>query len=111
VTASFNRNVLSVLNQELGASFDPMRFEHVAVWDEEASRIEMRLRSTEDQVVEVAELKMSVGFAAGEEMRTEISSKFTREGVEAELEESGFVVQDMWEEPEGYLLTLATPYC
>jgi L-histidine Nalpha-methyltransferase len=111
VTAEFNRNVLSVLNQELDATFDESCFEHVAVWDEAASRIEMRLRSTEEQVVELRDVGMTVRFAAGEEMRTEISSKFTRLGVLAELEEAGFVVRSMWEDEEGFLLTLATPYC
>jgi L-histidine N-alpha-methyltransferase len=111
LTAAFNKNALSVLNKELEATFDPARFEHVAVWDEAESRIEMRLRSTEEQVVDLSKLEMSVSFADGEELRTEISSKFTREGVEAELCECGFVVQEMWEEPEGFLLTLASPYC
>ncbi|MGH9028207.1 MAG: L-histidine N(alpha)-methyltransferase [Acidimicrobiales bacterium] len=111
VTAAFNKNVLLVLNKELGADFDPSRFEHVARWDEDESRIEMRLRSTEEQVVRVSGLDMSVRFGDGEEMRTEISSKFTREGIGAELYESGFEVQAMWEDPEGFLLTLATPYC
>jgi L-histidine Nalpha-methyltransferase len=111
VTAAFNRNVLSVLNRELGAEFDESRFEHVAAWDEEGSCIEMRLRSTDDQVVKIRDLDLSVHFGAGEEMRTEISTKFTRSGVEEELAACGFVVRSMWEDPEGFLLTLATPYC
>jgi L-histidine Nalpha-methyltransferase len=111
VTAEFNRNMLSVLNADLGATFDPSAFEHVAVWDEKNSWIEMRLRSKVDQVVRVKELGLEIGFVRGEEMRTEISTKFTRSGVEAELYESGFVVRAMWEDPEGFLLTLAVPYC
>ena len=111
VTAAFNRNVLYVLNRELKADFDPERFEHVAVWNEEWSCMEMRLRSVENQTVLIAELGMEVFFAAGEDLRTEISSKFTPSGVQAELWNAGFVVDAMWEEPEGFLLTLATPYC
>ena len=92
VTAAFNRNVLHVLNRELHASFDPDRFEHVALWNEEAKRIEMRLRSLSDQVVSIADLSIDVTFAAGEDLLTEISSKFTRQGVEDELYAAGFLV-------------------
>jgi L-histidine N-alpha-methyltransferase len=112
VTAEFNRNVLRVLNRELHARFDPTSFAHVALWNEEDGRIEMRLRSLDDQVVVIADLGLEVRFAAGEDLLTEISTKFTRSGVEAELFEAGFVVDAMWEAPEGeFLLTLATPYC
>ena len=111
VTAEFNRNVLHVLNRELGAHFAVDRFEHVAAWDAANAHMEMRLRSTAEQTVAIDALDMKVPFGAGEEMRTEISAKFTREQVEEELFVSGFVVDAMWEDPEGFLLTLATPYC
>ncbi len=112
VTAAFNRNVLSVLNRELHASFDPDRFAHVAVWNEEAGWIEMRLRSSADQRVSVDDLHMDVEFEAGEDLLTEISAKFTRSGVEEELFAAGFMVDAMWEAPHGdFLLTLARPYC
>ena len=111
VTAEFNRNVLRVLNRELGARFDPDTFTHVARWDAAHAHIEMRLRSEMAQVVPVEALGIEVAFDAGEELRTEISAKFTREQVEQELYAAGFVVQAMWEDPEGFLLTLAAPYC
>jgi L-histidine N-alpha-methyltransferase len=112
VTAEFNRNVLHVLNRELHANFDPSRFQHVAVWNEEDHRIEMRLRSLGDQTVVIADLELEISFADGEDLLTEISTKFTRESVEAELFEAGFMVDAMWEAPEGeFLLTLSTPYC
>jgi L-histidine Nalpha-methyltransferase len=112
VTAEFNRNVLHVLNRELHAGFDPSRFHHVALWNEEDHRIEMRLRSLDDQVIPIADLDLEVPFAAGEDLLTEISTKFTRESVEAELFAAGFIVDAMWEAPEGeFLLTLAEPYC
>ena len=76
MTAEFNKNVLAVLNRELGADFEPDAFEHRAVWDAEHEWIEMRLESTEDQRVHVAALDLDVDFAAGEQMRTEISAKF-----------------------------------
>ncbi|MGO9341532.1 MAG: L-histidine N(alpha)-methyltransferase [Acidimicrobiales bacterium] len=111
VTAEFNRNVLLVLNRELGADFDPSLFDHVAVWNDDESHIEMRLRSVLDQSVLIKELDMEVQFSRGEDLLTETSAKFTREGVEKELSAAGLVVDTMWEDPEGFLLTLATPYC
>jgi L-histidine N-alpha-methyltransferase len=112
VTAEFNRNVLRVLNNELGAHFDPDAFEHIAVWDEANRWIEMRLRSRGRQIVEIEELGMHVAFEDGEELRTEISAKFTPGQVERELWDGGFVVERTWTDPAGdFLLTLARPYC
>ena len=112
VTAEFNRNVLHVLNRELGADFVPECFEHVALWNEADRRIEMRLRATVAQQVRVADLDLDVAFAAGEEMLTEISCKFTPETLEKELVASGFVVEATWESEGGeFLMTLASPYC
>jgi L-histidine N-alpha-methyltransferase len=112
VTAEFNRNVLHVLNRELGANFDPERFEHVALWNEADRRIEMRLRTTVAQQVRVADLDLDVTFEAGEELLTEISCKFTPAGLEEELVASGFVVEAAWESQGGeFLMTLASPYC
>ena len=101
VTAEFNRNVLLVLNASLGADFDPGRFEHVAVYDEGRAWIEMRLRSCEAQTVWIADLGLEVEFAEGEEMRTEISSKFTAERVEHELGEAGLALEHFICDPEG----------
>jgi L-histidine N-alpha-methyltransferase len=110
VTADFNRNVLVVLDRELKADFDPEAFEHVALWDAEHEWIEMRLRSIRDQVVNVAELDLGVPFAAGEEMRTEISAKFRREGVERELAAAGLTMTHWWTDPAGdFGLSLAQP--
>lgn len=76
VTAAFNKNVLAVIDRELGADFDPDAFEHVAVWDREREWIEMRLRARRALTVKIPELDLVVPFAAGEEMRTEVSAKF-----------------------------------
>ena len=112
VTAEFNRNVLHVINQELGGDFDPEAFEHVARWDAAGSYIEMRLRSLRNQQVRVADLDLEVDFAAGEEMQTEISTKFTPDGIREELWDCGFVVERSWTDPAGdFLLTLSHPYC
>ncbi|WP_084264939.1 L-histidine N(alpha)-methyltransferase [Actinomadura macra] len=110
VTADFNRNVLRVINRELDADFDPSAFEHVARWDPAEEWIEMRLRSTRDQRVRVAGLDLDVSFAAGEEMRTEVSSKFRRERMESELAASGLELAAFWTDEAGdFSLTLARP--
>ncbi len=96
VTAAFNKNVLAVLGRELKADFDPDAFEHVAVWDAGASWIEMRLRSTRAQVVSIAELDLEVAFAAGEHLRTEVSTKFRPEGIAEELAAAGLRVAECW---------------
>jgi L-histidine N-alpha-methyltransferase len=112
VTAAFNRNVLSVINNELGANFDPDAFDHVALWNEDDRWIEMRLRSTSDQEVRVAELDLDVRFEKGEDLLTEISAKFDPTQLENELLGSDFVVDAMWGADDGeFLLALAHPYC
>jgi len=108
VTAEFNRNALRVLNHELGADFDPDAFEHVARWDSDNLWVDIRLRSLRNQVVDLAELAMIVPFRAGEEMRTEISTKFARQGLEGIYAEAGLELTDWWTDPEGlYALSLA----
>lgn len=110
VTAEFNRNVLYVLNRELGADFAPERFEHVALFDGENEWIEMRLRSLGDQTVTVPALDLRVEFADGEEMRTEISAKFRREGIAAELATAGLHLTQWWTDPAGdFALSLSVP--
>lgn len=101
VTAEFNRNVLHVVNRELGADFVPDGFEHVARFDPDEEWIEMWLRAGEAQRVTVADLGLEVDFAAGEAMRTEISAKFRREGVEAELGDADLSVARWWTDPDG----------
>jgi L-histidine N-alpha-methyltransferase len=110
VTADFNRNILMVINRELKADFDPTEFEHVAVWDPQAEWIEMRLRSRRSQVVTIAGLDLEVPFAAGEELRTEISAKFRRHLVELELAGAGLRVVEWFSDPGGdFGLSLSTP--
>jgi L-histidine N-alpha-methyltransferase len=109
VTAEFNRNVLRVINRELSADFAVDEFQHVAVWDAGDQWIEMRLRAASAQRVTVADLDLTVEFAAGEEMRTEISAKFTPAQVRAELEAAGMETVRFWTDPAGdFGLTLAT---
>jgi L-histidine N-alpha-methyltransferase len=110
VTAEFNRNLLHVLNRELDADFLPERFAHVAAWDPDEQWIEMRLRAGEAMTVRLSAIDMTVDFAAGEEMRTEISAKFTPDRVRSELAAADFEVIGLWSDPAAdYLLTLARP--
>ncbi|MFE0476115.1 L-histidine N(alpha)-methyltransferase [Streptomyces sp. NPDC058947] len=96
VTAAFNKNVLSVVNRELDADFAPAAFEHVALWNAEREWIEMRLRSRTAQTVKIRALDLAVEFAAGEELRTEISAKFRQEGIRAELAAGGLDLTHWW---------------
>jgi L-histidine Nalpha-methyltransferase len=110
VTAAFNRNVLVVVNRELDADFDVDEFRHVALWDAENEWIEMRLRAERAQQVTIKDLDLVVSFAAGEEVRTEISAKFRRERIEAELGTAGMRVVRFWTDRRGdFGLTLAEP--
>ncbi|MCL7428452.1 L-histidine N(alpha)-methyltransferase [Streptomyces sp. YS415] len=101
VTAAFNKNVLTVVNRELGADFDPGAFEHVALWDADNEWIEMRLRSLTAQTVKVPALDLAVDFAAGEELRTEVSAKFRKEGVRGELVAAGLELTHWWTDEDG----------
>ncbi|MCU1378283.1 MAG: methyltransferase [Acidimicrobiales bacterium] len=112
VTAEFNRNALRVVNRELDADFDPAAFDHVARWVPEQRWIEMRLRARSVQVVRVAGLDLVVHFDEGEELLTEISAKFSPDGIAAELWDAGFVVERTWQAgDDDFLLVLAKPYC
>ena len=110
VTARFNKNLLTVLNRELDADFDLESFEHLAFYDSARERIDIRLRSLSDQHVSIAELGMGVGFRGGEEMRTELSCKFTRESIEQSYEAAGLHLAEFWTDPERLFgLSLARP--
>jgi L-histidine Nalpha-methyltransferase len=101
VTAAFNRNVLRVLNRELGADFDPADFDHIACWNAENEWIEMWLRARRALRVTVPGLDLRVDFAADEAMRTEISAKFRRERVAENLEAAGFALEHWWTDAAG----------
>ena len=110
VTAEFNRNVLHVINNELDADFDPDAFEHVAVFDPEASWIEMRLRARFAHSVRIPAASLEVGFDEGEDIRTEISTKFTLDALAQELSAAGMAIEAFFTDPAGLFgLTLAGP--
>ena len=110
VTAAFNHNVLDVLNNGLGADFRHEDFEHVAVWDAENEWIEMRLRAVRDVLVGLPAIGLVVAFDAGEDLRTEISAKFRREGLTTELGTAGFEPAGWWTDEGGrFSLSLWSP--
>jgi len=111
VTAEFNRNALRVLGRTLGAFIDPNAFDHVARWDQDEQRIEMTLRARHPVVVSLPAIHATVEFSEGEELRTEVSAKFTPDGIAEELHRAGLLVDRSWEHELGYLLILARPYC
>jgi L-histidine N-alpha-methyltransferase len=100
VTAQFNLNVLHVLNRELGANFDVSAFEHVAFFDRQREWIEMRLRATEPQRVRLEALDLDIDFTAREELRTEISAKFTPDGLRADLAAAGLELVELYTDPD-----------
>jgi L-histidine Nalpha-methyltransferase len=110
VTAEFNRNLLRVLNRELQADFDPDDFDHVALFNREHEWIEMRLRARRAHTTTVRDLGLSVRFEEGEEMRTEISAKFTHERVEEDLAAAGLEIVSWLTDPEQlFAITLSRP--
>jgi len=110
VTAAFNRNALRVVNRELDGDFDADAFDHVARWDPEEQWIEMRLRARSPQRVRLDALDVTLDFAAGEDVLTEISAKFTPERLTAELWDGGFALETTWcHGSDDFLLVLARP--
>ena len=108
VTAAFEKNVLDVINANLGADFDLERFEYVVRWDPQEKLVDMVLRSLGAQDVAIPGLELVVHFDDGEEIRTEISVKFRLEGVTRELASAGFAVVGQWQDDAGdFALTLA----
>jgi len=110
VTAAFNRNVLTVINRELDGNLDAEAFHHVAIWDPDEEWIEMRLRSSLEQRARLGALDLEVTFERGEQLRTEISAKFRRESVEAELAGAGWRMAHWWPDPTGdFSVSLSLP--
>jgi L-histidine N-alpha-methyltransferase len=106
VTAAFTLNILRVMNENLGADFDETAFEHVATWDPRRSWIHIRLRATRACWVEVPAAELELSYQVGDEIRTEVSCKYTRSSLERLLEGTGLAV-DGWFSDEQELFALA----
>jgi len=110
VTAAFNRNVLNVVNAELDADFDAEAFEHVAFYDHEREWLEMRLRASRKMSVHIGALGLDIDFAPREELRTEISAKFTPERLRGDLASAGLELAELLTDPdEMFALSLSRP--
>jgi L-histidine N-alpha-methyltransferase len=100
ITAAFNRNILQVVNHELDADFEPESFEHVAFFDRRHEWIEMRLRATREMDVSIRSLDLDIHFDQDEDLRTEISAKFTRERLLADFDAAGLVLDELLTDPD-----------
>jgi L-histidine Nalpha-methyltransferase len=109
VTAAFNKNILLRINRELGGNFDILAFDHRALWDADATRVEMHLVSLVDQTVYISALKLEVPFLAGETIWTESSHKYTVDAFRKLVEIVGFRYPHAWlDEEHGFLEILVT---
>ncbi len=102
VTALFNKNILARINRELGGQFDLDSFDHVAFWNEPASRIEMHLESRVEQTVWVQGLERAFHFARGERIHTENSYKYSSESISTLLQQGGLKLEKTWTDPQGW---------
>jgi L-histidine N-alpha-methyltransferase len=109
ITAEFNRNILHVINRELDADFTPEAFDHVAFFDRRQEWVEMRLRARRPQTVRIERLGLRVEFAPGEELRTEISAKFTRARIESDFGAAGLRLEQWYTDARArFALSLAS---
>ena len=102
VTARFNKNILLVLNRELGANFDVKDFDHVAFFDSMHERVEMHLRAVRKLTVDVRKLNLSIDLAKGETIRTEICRKFSRATAQHMMKLAGLTISRWYSDPKGW---------
>jgi len=107
VSEAFNKNVLAVINRELGANFDLDAFTYIPFWNPTHHRVEMRLMSDRAQSIRIADLELDVDLAAGEEIRVEISSKFRPADIIGEVTNAGFELAELWSGNGDFGLLLA----
>jgi L-histidine Nalpha-methyltransferase len=108
VTAAFNKNLLVRINRELGGAFNLDAFAHRAVWNREASRVEMHLVSAVNQSVKIVGSGTTVSFCRNEHIWTESSYKYDPKAIIEMAGDAGFAARDQWIDPEArFALTLA----
>ena len=110
VTAEFNLNVLHVLNRELGADFNPANFEHKAEFNSEHNRIEMHVVSRCDHIVHLQRLDEKITFHQGDGILTEVSHKYTSDGLEELVEKNGLTICNHYE-PDNKYFSLVLACC
>jgi dimethylhistidine N-methyltransferase len=99
ITAEFNLNLLDRLTSA-GASVDRTRFQHRAIYNREAGRVEMHLVSTADQLVRIA--NRTIPVAEGEVICTEHSHKYDLDSLVALAHGAGFALQEHWSDPHDW---------
>ena len=99
-TSEFNKNILSVINRRFGADFDPDLYEHRAFYEPEFQWIEMRLRSLETHKVRIPAADLVLNMKAGQELRTELSCKYTRRSLEDRARDTGLTVTEWVTDPQ-----------
>ena len=104
VTAAFNLNLLKRINRDLGANFDLEAFQHQAIWNDEASRIEMHLRSLKAQTAQIGGAEIT--FDSGETIHTENSRKFDLTKFVTLLSTTGWSLSKDWRDERGYFAVL-----
>ena len=102
ITAAFNKNLLARINRELGGNFDPEAFQHIALWNESAARVEMHLESKHPQQVRIDAFDQTLSFFEGERIHTENSYKYTVKRLENLMRCSGFQVEHVWTDPQSW---------
>lgn len=108
VSEAFNKNVLTVINRELGANFDLGAFTYTPLFDPIHSRVDMRLLSLLDQRIRIEDLDLDLDLAANEEIRVEISTKFRPHTIISEVTAAGFDLTELWSDDGDFGLLLAT---
>jgi L-histidine Nalpha-methyltransferase len=106
ITAAFNRNMLFHLNRRYKGNFNPAAFEHLALYNNEKHQIEMYLVSQIAQSVALEKLSLSVEFAQGERLHTEISRKFEISMLKANLEDHGLPCVQFWTDPQSWFCVM-----
>jgi L-histidine N-alpha-methyltransferase len=100
ITAKFNKNILLVLNRELGANFRTDDFDHMAFFNESLERMEMHLRARRKIQVEIKGIELSFTIEQGETIQTEICRKFSRSSAEKMIKDVGLQVERWYSDPE-----------
>jgi len=100
VTAAFNRNILTRLNRDAGADFDLTAFSHRAIWNDEASRIEMHLVSERQQTIHLG--GAAIDFQPNETIHTENSYKYTIETFLTIADRAGWSAEEVWTDSDDF---------
>lgn len=100
ITAAFTMNLVAVLQRELDAEIDASALRHASRWDPEHARIEIGLEAVRSTVLRIPSIGLELHLQAGEQIRTEVSSKFTRATLTDRLAAAGLALRDWHTDPD-----------